>query len=430
MTAAASCGGDSTAPRSAPPASIEIAAGDSQTGTVGRALGQKLSVRVRDANGKAVAGATVRWAVPANDGSISPASNTTNSDGAASATWTLGPSATSTVPATATVASLTPVIFHATRHAGPAEVVNVTAPAGFVLTTAATKFTATVTDEFGNPLPLSPVSWSTSDATLATVDQTGMVTGLRLSPAVTITATSAGHSGTATVGVVDKLLAVQTVDLNMPRITVAFDTTLAATGGGGGYAWSVTSGQLPSGLVMQSNGHLSGTATTSGTYPFTATVRDVYNATASRAFTMTVCAAPVSPALGATLIVKFPDTCGVALPGITDAAYRVGIMARSVPSPLGAVLVGGGLQLRAKATGAPTVAVRVNPTESTPRNTDGVADAATWQLIQSTERVHLRLREDEIRQFGGSRSTPLQPVPARLVATAPPPPPQTRTVFV
>ncbi|HYV96026.1 MAG TPA: hypothetical protein VE967_01075, partial [Gemmatimonadaceae bacterium] len=105
-------------------------------------------------------------------------------------------------------------------------------------------------------------------------------------------------------------------------------------------------------------------------------------------------------------------------------------MARSVPSPLGAVLVGGGLQLRAQATGAPTVAVRVNPSESTPRNTDGVADAATWQLIQSTERVHLRLREDEIRQFGGSRSTPLQPVPARLVASAPPPPPQTRTVFV
>jgi uncharacterized protein YjdB len=46
------------------------------------------------------------------------------------------------------------------------------------------------------------VTWTTSDATLATVSATGVVTGVAIGGPVTITATSEGHAGTATITVV------------------------------------------------------------------------------------------------------------------------------------------------------------------------------------------------------------------------------------
>ena len=57
------------------------------------------------------------------------------------------------------------------------------------------------------------------------------------------------------------------------EVSVPFDSLLTATGGNGTYTWSLTSGALPPGLVI-TNGAISGTPTTAGVYPFTATVTD------------------------------------------------------------------------------------------------------------------------------------------------------------
>ena len=57
------------------------------------------------------------------------------------------------------------------------------------------------------------------------------------------------------------------------EVSVPFDAILTATGGNGTYTWSLTSGVLPPGLDI-ADGAISGTPTTAGLYPFTATVTD------------------------------------------------------------------------------------------------------------------------------------------------------------
>jgi formylglycine-generating enzyme required for sulfatase activity len=75
---------------------------------------------------------------------------------------------------------------------------------------------------------------------------------------------------------------------------VAYSQSLAATGGSGsGYAWSVSAGSLPNGITLSSAGLLSGTPSAVGTFNFTAQVTDSAAATATKAFPITVTAAPL-----------------------------------------------------------------------------------------------------------------------------------------
>jgi len=93
-TGAAACGGgDLVLPSDGDPASLEVASGDDQVGSIGAALEDSVVVRVMDQAGNAVAGQQVSWTVAAGGGSVAPASSTTNDDGLAWTTWTLGPTA-------------------------------------------------------------------------------------------------------------------------------------------------------------------------------------------------------------------------------------------------------------------------------------------------------------------------------------------------
>ena len=64
------CGGGGGGDHKAPPAptSITIVSGNNQTGIAGSTLPAALVVSVKDAAGRAVAGATVSWAVVAGGG--------------------------------------------------------------------------------------------------------------------------------------------------------------------------------------------------------------------------------------------------------------------------------------------------------------------------------------------------------------------------
>jgi hypothetical protein len=64
--------------------------------------------------------------------------------------------------------------------------------------------------------------------------------------------------------------------------------TLAAAGGAQPYAWSVTKGALPPGLVLTGAGTLSGTPSEAGAFSFTVQVTDSNGATASQAFTISI----------------------------------------------------------------------------------------------------------------------------------------------
>ncbi|MBS1829070.1 MAG: putative Ig domain-containing protein [Acidobacteria bacterium] len=88
-------------------------------------------------------------------------------------------------------------------------------------------------------------------------------------------------------------LTVVTSALNATNVGVQYVQTLAASGGSGaGYIWQLAagSGSLPPGLNMSSNGVISGTALTAGSFNFTVQVNDSAGATATRQLSITVTA--------------------------------------------------------------------------------------------------------------------------------------------
>jgi uncharacterized repeat protein (TIGR03803 family) len=67
-----------------------------------------------------------------------------------------------------------------------------------------------------------------------------------------------------------------------------YQTQLAAGGGQPPYSWAVISGNLPGGLVLNSNGAITGTPTEQGTFPFTVQVTDHLSNAASKALSIIV----------------------------------------------------------------------------------------------------------------------------------------------
>ena len=117
------CGGGGTEPPPVVGEATELVkgAGDLQVWYFNNALPTPYRVIARDANGQPVAGVSVTWAVTSGAGSVNAPLPVTGSDGAASATHSLGPSAASqSVSASAT--GLTPVEFVATATAAPSAV--------------------------------------------------------------------------------------------------------------------------------------------------------------------------------------------------------------------------------------------------------------------------------------------------------------------
>jgi hypothetical protein len=82
----------STAPaKPGPPAQIEVTSGGGQSALAGTALSQPIGVTVRDAKGMAVPSVSVRFAVAAGGGSITPSTVVTDAAGlAVGVNWTLG----------------------------------------------------------------------------------------------------------------------------------------------------------------------------------------------------------------------------------------------------------------------------------------------------------------------------------------------------
>jgi len=157
--AAAACSGGTD---QAPPVAGAIVAvsGDAQTDTVAATLASPLVVKVSDQQGNALPGATVTWAA-IGGGVVSSSSTTTDATGQSSVTWTIG-ATPGPESATATVASLAPVTFHATATVGAASWIGhsgdgQTAPAG---TAVAGPLLVVIRDRLGNGIPGITVTWT------------------------------------------------------------------------------------------------------------------------------------------------------------------------------------------------------------------------------------------------------------------------------
>lgn len=90
---------------------------------------------------------------------------------------------------------------------------------------------------------------------------------------------AAGPSGT---------LSITTAGLADATVGAAYSTSIAAGGGVGPFAFSVSSGSLPGGLSLSSAGLLTGTPSATGTASFTVKVNDAAGNTVSKQFNLTV----------------------------------------------------------------------------------------------------------------------------------------------
>ncbi|MCM2397654.1 putative Ig domain-containing protein [Rhizobium sp. S95] len=125
------------------------------------------------------------------------------------------------------------------------------------------------------------------------------------SDSFTYTATNA--SGTSTAATVSVTVTAPTVAIlpsSLPRGTaaVAYSQSITANNGTAPYTFAVTSGSLPAGLTLATDGKLAGTPTAEGSQTFTVTATDAYGATGSQSYTVAIAvAAPLAADVSATV---------------------------------------------------------------------------------------------------------------------------------
>jgi hypothetical protein len=121
ILACAACGKDAAGP--APLAGILVVQGNNQSGQVGRALPTPIVLRAVDSTGNGMLGRTITLIIGSGGGTVTPTAGETDSTGEVTATWTLGPSAT-TQSLLATAPGLDPIAVQATGIA-PSQIVIV-----------------------------------------------------------------------------------------------------------------------------------------------------------------------------------------------------------------------------------------------------------------------------------------------------------------
>jgi alpha-tubulin suppressor-like RCC1 family protein len=143
-----------------PPSLLTIISGNNQIGTVGTQLAQPIVVRLTDAGNNPLAGISIGFAAIAG-GTIAPASILTDAQGQASAQVLLG-TASGTFQASATAEDLPPVGITATAAAGTATSAILLRGGGqsaTVFSPLPESVVARLEDQYGNPVPSTPVSF-------------------------------------------------------------------------------------------------------------------------------------------------------------------------------------------------------------------------------------------------------------------------------
>jgi len=148
---------------------------------------------------------------------------------------------------------------------------------------------------------LPPYSWSLADGYLPEsllFDENGELTGMPDSAGmwtlrVLVTdARSDTASRTVTLFVDDAQLRILTSTLPDAQLCRSYAIVLQATGGRPPYSWSRISGTLPDGIVLHTDGSLTGEALLPGSFSFTLLARDEAGDTASVELTLLVLPAP------------------------------------------------------------------------------------------------------------------------------------------
>ena len=213
LTILASCKGDSAAPP--PPVATVRITPESAVLTIGGS--QQLSATTLDAKGKVLSNRIVTWS------STNSSVATVSTSGLVTAVAVGGPI---TIVATSELqdgaAAVTVV---------PPPVATVTVfPSTTSLTPGATRqLAALLRDAQANVLTGRTITWTTSDAAVAVVNSQGIVTAVAPGGPATITATSEGKTGSATVSVESPAVTSITVSPNVAGVGVGATVALTAT---------------------------------------------------------------------------------------------------------------------------------------------------------------------------------------------------------
>jgi uncharacterized protein YjdB len=178
-----------------PPVAASAATVSVSPAALGLTVGttQQLAATVLDASGNVLTGQAIAWAT--SNGAVV----TVSVNGVATAVAAGSANITATVSGKTGAASVT---VSSPPPPPPAQVASITVSpvATSILVGAAQQLTATAKDASGNVMAGQTIGWSTSDASVASVNANGVVTGLGAG-SVTITASSAGKTGTSSVTV-------------------------------------------------------------------------------------------------------------------------------------------------------------------------------------------------------------------------------------
>ena len=154
-------------------------------------------------------------------------------------------------------------------------------------------------------------------------------------------------------------LAITTTSLPGGSIGVPYSQNLAVSGGQPPYKWTNTSGTLPPGLKLATNGMISGTPTNSGVFNFTVNVTDAATNSATQAVTLTVVGLTNTPStdftysatngsiiitryIGTNNVVVIPGTINnLAVVGIGDSAFASCTILTNVFIPSSVTNIGG-----------------------------------------------------------------------------------------
>jgi subtilisin family serine protease len=215
----------------------------------------------------------------------------------------------------------------AAPSAGPTPTTTTTNELVFAAAGLASNYSGTLAAGSGYVLLENDPANSPAATEVAVVTSTGSYTasfGLNSSPNWTaVIATFAAGGPVAPV--------VSTASLPNATQNAAYNTALSATGGATPYAWSISSGTLPSGLTLASGtGVISGTPTGTGTSAFTVQVTDANSLTGAKSLSLTVIAPPT------VTTTSLPN-------GTVNAAYSATLTATGGTSPYTWSISSGGL---------------------------------------------------------------------------------------
>ncbi|HLJ47001.1 MAG TPA: putative Ig domain-containing protein [Bryobacteraceae bacterium] len=180
--------------------------------------------------------------------------------------------------------------------------------------------------QFTTDVQTSSLTWSISGGSLPpglSLTMSGILQGTPTQAGVftfTIsTSDFAGNSGAATRTIrINPPLTIPPFTLPDTGVNGQVQVTLAANGGTPPFTWTLSGGSLPPGVSLSSNGVITGSPTTTGTFNFTVTVTDAAGATASAQSSIKVTS--TTPPLAITGAALATGAVGVAYPGATISA--------------------------------------------------------------------------------------------------------------